>query len=68
MELAQPAGVTDVRLPARNVLGIAGIDEDQLEPMLFESHFGWSGTASGSGLSRLKRFFGLIRRFSARSQ
>ena len=33
-----------------------------------QQQLGWSGTASGSGLARTSRFFGLIRRLSSSSR
>ena len=36
MPLSQPSGVADVGLPARHVLGVAGVHEDYVKPVLLE--------------------------------
>jgi|GEM_PF-4498087 len=41
MQLAQPTCVADVRLPTWDVLGVAGVDQYNLEAMLFEYLVGW---------------------------
>ena len=40
MQALQPLGVADVGLAARNVLGVAGVDQHHLEPALLEDLVG----------------------------
>ena len=41
MQLPQPTCVADVRLPTWDVLGVAGVDQNNLEAALFEYLVGW---------------------------
>lgn len=37
MQLAQPSGIAVIGLPARHVLGVAGVHKDDLKPMLLKN-------------------------------
>ena len=41
MQLSQPTGVTNVGLTTRHVFGVACVDQNDLEAMLFEYLVGW---------------------------